>query len=1285
MFLTQEKALKRISQERQKGDLRRALERARDALSKFPDDYDIAIEAVQLCLDLGDFKEAVTLMKSVIRRHPRSRIPLLGVSRETLHQSFNPFLASFVVETLLHLRDVEDARDVCRKGPESWVSDMINRCETRSKGREGSGAGGNVENDLLLGILLMESHRWVDAAAALGRALSGSPDEVKPVGPLMLEIEREAPQSAEVQFYLGLASTLLDHPDKAEARFFRALELEDPPADRIAKLLESVAKKGRAHLLLLGEAFIAADRRDEGIELIRRYIDEGLPLWDGQPIGPAPALEGQEEADPVRLAFTRLGMLVQRRSDIDLALLFGEVAARLDRGRDAVLALERCYEADPSGAERMTAWIDAQEGVRDTAPGQTFLLRLLIDRKEYDRAAEAARVAAELDSSGIPSMLEMLAGAIDRSAEGRPRLRTIQAELHARSGNGQRAGEIIRLLEDEGSIESDELLRLSGDVLRHGGVNLEGVVSSVELGLRGGQVEGSLPFLLEYYRTNPEAHGELASRIAEAAGTVEGGWSGVARLCDLLVADENLDRPMRVLQATAHLGAGEIERAVFEFDQLIMFDEELRSGMIERYETAAASYAKNTTLCLALYQLHFEEEHWAAAAHWLGMALESDPGQIRDIMPRFEKIVEREPGNRGVWDEMLATALRMSHHDLARELLKRAVQSLPGPEAAALHIYGARISRSEGRVDEALRCLAMTLASPEANVREAAAELEWIVERAPGNVEARCLLADALLRLSAEERALDEFERCIGQEPACRDSVRERLEGYLPVSIMPWKVSRLLAEIAWMQERFDDARRLLESAQKGPAGSLAGLGASIERLRKVSPDDTGLRLIAARIRALTDRADEAVALLGSLESDPAAGAGIVGILRELLASKPLHAQANRLLARLLTAAGDAAGALEALLQIARGAEGDPRDLVGILEEFLPAHGGQPRLLVPLGGLRGRAGDWKGALGDLRAALELDPGAADGILEESSRIDWPSGQRADALLLEADCLIGGGYHRDAFRRLETIDSPSRNDEDAIMKRLSLIIENDPEPGQYLLGGRILTRAGRIEEAEALLRAGAKQLGGDAAEDLMIALGEMLEGAGRSERAAACFGELLETTGKREQILKRIETAWIDWTTGEIERGLRLIESGEADEALAQSTARTAIEAGDLESAARSLDACGADPRSRILRARMQLAADRPLLALAAIRGAGDDTDDELLKELHYIEGIVYERLGDNGRAAAAFARSASTGGYRDSGERALAAYSRHLGSSAEDRVDVLVAAGDLVPGTGKEQS
>ena len=185
MFLTQEKALKRVVQERQKGDRKRALQKAMSALEKWPDDFDIAMEAIQLCLDISDFKEAVSLMKNTIRHHPGSRQQLISIAREALHLSFNPFLASFVIEFLIRNRDFDSARHAMRSGPASYIEGMIKRSETRSKGFEESGqkkSATYVENEILLGLLYLEARCWSEAAEPLGRAMKSLPDDAQIIG-----------------------------------------------------------------------------------------------------------------------------------------------------------------------------------------------------------------------------------------------------------------------------------------------------------------------------------------------------------------------------------------------------------------------------------------------------------------------------------------------------------------------------------------------------------------------------------------------------------------------------------------------------------------------------------------------------------------------------------------------------------------------------------------------------------------------------------------------------------------------------------------------------------------------------------------------------------------------------------------------------------------------------------------------------------------------------------------------------------------------------------------------
>ena len=1288
MFLTQEKALKRVVQERQRGDRKRALQKAMSALEKWPGDFDIAMEAIQLSLDISDFKESVSLMKSTIRLHPKSRQQLISIAREALHLSFNTFLASFVIEFLISSRDFDSARHAMRSGSASYIDGMIKRSETRSKGFEESGQKKSstcVDNEILLGLLYIEAQRWSEAVEPFGRAIKSLPDEAQIIGAVLLEIERECPTNSRIQYYLGIASILLSHVDKSESRFFLALELEDPPATDILKILEAKEARSNNWLLMQGEALISTGMGPEGTARIRDYLETKDGGWDRKESPGDISQLFPEEVDRRRFAFERLEKLPPGRlEEIEVTYLYSEIASTLEKVKEAVEALKRYFAGHRDSAARLSDWITGNEALSNSAPGQELLTRLNLHLGKGETAAAAAGIAAEMDPSRLPSIIEMIEIALDAGFEEKTPLLSMQAELYARNGNEEKASELIREMESQETLEKEDLLRLSGEVLRHCGVSLDGVISTIELGIRNGHVAEALPFCIEFYRDNPDSHGLFAGKIAGIAERDPGAWPSLAELCEMFAAEEDLDRSMRFLRAKSHMKTGQIERAVFEFDQLMMFDDSLRSSVTDLYEEATGDNPDNTTLHLAIYQICFEDERYVSASRHLGRAMETDPGQIRDIVPRFEKLVGRNPSNRAIWDEMLGSAMKIRHFNLARDLLKKAVQALPESESAALHIYGARISTAEGNYEEALRCIAMTLTSTGSDLGAVKAELGEIIAIEPSRAEARYLLGETMLRLGSEDEAIAELERCISLSPAYLDRVGQRLEKLLPVSIKPWLISRIIGEIHWTGSRRDEAMRYLESAQKGPQESLPQLGTTLRKLAALSPDDAELALIFARNLARTGEYDESAGILERLVSvDKTISSRTTEILREIIEREPGHLGANRLLASILTANDEDGGAVDTLLRIAGIENIAPETLVETIEPFLEKYGEEPRLLVPLGALRCRSGGISKGLGDLEKALALDASFARAILDETTGIEWSKKYISRGRLLEVDCRIVTGDRDAAFTILGEIDAGSRSRRTKVMERIRSLIDAGQKKEYYEFASQLLADGGDSNAAESILREGIDSLGGEDAGDLLITMGGIFENAGMEEKAAACFREVLDSSTDRQSILVRIEKVWSSRKEREIRSGLERIAAGDADAAETEKLVRTAIETGDLDSAGKMIDAGGVEPlRRKALLSRLHMAAGRVLSALAVASSAPKkDGDEESIIELLYMEGAASDLLGDHGRAAAAFSRILGMRSeYLDACNRAQSSYSRYIASQCEETAGLLVATGELDPKT-----
>jgi len=1283
VFLTQEKALKRVVQERQRGDRKRALQKAMSALEKWPGDFDIAMEAIQLCLDISDFKEAVSLMKNTIRQHPKSRQQLISIAREALHLSFNTSLASFVIEFLISSRDFDSARHAMRSGSTSYIDGMIKRSETRSKGFEENGqkkSSSSVDNEILMGLLYIESQRWSEAVEPLGRAIMSLPGDAQIIGAVLLEVERECPTNSRIQYYLGIASILLTHVDKSESRFFLALELEDPPATDILRILEAKEARSKNWLLLQGEALISTGMGPEGTARIRDYLEAKDGGWDRKESPGDVSQLFPEEVDRRRFAFERLDKLPpDRLEEIEVTYLYSEIASSLEKVKEAVDVLKTYFAGHRDSATGLSDWMTGNEAISNSAPGQELLARLNLHLGKGEAAAAAAGIAAEMDPSRLPSIIEMIQIALDAGFEDKAPLLSIQAELYARGGNEEKASELIREMESEETLEKEDLLRLSSEVLRHCGVSLDGVISAIELGIRNGRVSEALPFCIEFYRDNPDSRGLFAGKIAGIAESDPGAWPSLTELCEMFAAEEELDRSMRFLRAKSHMKIGQIERAVFEFDQLMMFDDSLRSSVTDLYEEAAGDNPDNTTLHLAIYQICFEDERYVSASRHLGRAMETDPGQIRDIVPRFEKLVGCDPANRAIWDEMLGSAMKIRHFNLARDLLKKAVQALPESESAALHIFGARISTAEGNYEEALRCIAMTLTSTGGDLGAIKAELGKIITKEPSRAEARYLLGETMLRLGSEDEAIAELERCISLSPAYLDRVGQRLEKLLPVSIKPWLISRIIGEIHWTGSRRDEAMRYLESAQKGPQESLSQLGKTLRKLAALSPDDSGLALIFARNLARTGGYDESAEILERLvSSDETISSRTTDILREIIEREPGHLGANRLLASILTANNEDGGAVDALLRIA-GIENNAATLVETIEPFLEKYGEEPRLLVPLGALRCRSGGISKGLGDLEKALALDASFARAILDETTDIEWSKKYITRGRLLEVDCRIVTGDRDAAFSTLSEIEAGTRSKRTNVIERIRSLIDAGQKKEYYEFASQLLADGGDTNGAESILREGIDSLGGEDTGDLLITMGGIFENAGMEEKAAACFREVLDSSTDRQSILVRIEKVWSSRKEREIRSGLERIAAGDADAAETEKLIRTAIETGDLDSAGKMIDAGGVEPlRRKALLSRLHMAAGRVLSSLAVASSATkEDGDEESIIELLYMEGAASDLLGDHGRAAAAFSRILGMRSeYLDACNRAQSSYSRYIASQCEETAGLLVATGEL---------
>jgi len=1283
LFLNEEKILNRIYQDRSRGDLEKARRNAQRGYDKWPDNFDISMELIQLCFDLSDYHGAVKLLKSIVRKNPGKKMEILQFSQETFYQTSNPFLGSFILEALIRNKDLERTSDFLGRASEEYITDLVTRSKTKSKGFIDTGNTNTpqfTDNELLLGLLFIEKRRFEDALIPMLNALNNSPEHAKIIGGAMLNIQRELPSSALMEYILGLASMLLGHPDKAEKRFFKSLEFENPQFEKILDLVRETDKKSENHLLLGGEILFRLGMEKDGAESVKQYLMEEND-WEQETEGNKIKQLFPGHIGRKNLVVDRLSNLLGENHEIpDATFLLCDVFSDLNRYNDAVNSLEKLAEAAPDNIPRIISWINKNDEALQTAPAQRLLAILNTNIENYEAAQEAYNIASEMDPALNPELIRHAEDCIEQKGENKTLLKILTG-LFAKSSNSERAEELLKKLKEEHSLNSTEALEMTTAVIQNCGATQDNILSALEISIKNNDVSESLPHIIKFYRETPEKHFDFASELRKLAGDNGPIWSFLSKMLDAMKEKVDLSKPFQLLHAHSYLHSGKIEKAVFACDQLMMFDEDIRLDVIAEYEKVVNDHLDNTTLLLALYQLHLDEEQLALASHFLGKALESDQSQIKDVISRFNKIVDRDPSNKEIWEEFLRSSIAINHTNLAQEILSRAISTLDREEAAALHIYGAKISRENNKIEDSLKCLAMTLTSNNPNLRSIEKELDEITRIYPGNSEAIYLKSETYLRLGVEEKAIENFKECIELSPKYNSKIIERLETALPVSAKPWLINNLLGSIAWKQNRREEALALLSKSQKGPVDSIKPLGLELEKYLTASAGDCRLRKLYAENLRLekkySEAADEIEILLSENEDYVPEAIAFLTLITE---EKSLQFSANRLLAKILIESGKPSESLIPVINMLSSNDAEPENIEESANNFYEIHQENNRFLIAYAHIKALVNKKSVALDFYRSALEKDSGNCKEILAGLREHQWPSDLTVKSETLTADCHIAAGEYEWAFKSLQNLATQENRVPAEIISKINSLISNQPKTEYFLFALEIYAENHNFDEADKLIDSGVSVLSNGDIVELKIQLAGLADKNGLKKRASRLYSEILEETDNKQSILKQMEKS-ISWMADKrLSDGIAKAENELIGEEEAISLVNTALDYGKLETALKIVTGSDLSQTIRLfLLGRIYLSAERPVLALSLLSSISEETSFPAGRraQILYTQGAASEILYDYGRAATYFMKILEIHGeYLDTRTRAEANYSKFIDSEIGNKTMILEKTGNL---------
>jgi len=1262
LFLTLERAIKKIEQERSRGELKKAMERALDALKKWPDSFELASIAVNCCIDSGDSAQATSILKGMLRQHPSKKKAILELADSAYRTTFNPIIGSFLIELLIRSKDIESVEEILRRSSDEFISDLIRRSETRAEGLKQQGSAQAIfENNILLALLYIESQKEENAIPPLLEVLKSPSVDLEMAGNLLIKIEQAHPGNPLVKYALGLVSIKLNRPRKALPRLFQSLKHEDAPVEEILEAVEAINDDIPELKLLKGELLILKQRIQEGCNLIRDYIKNLI-----SPIEPQGLMEEGEppREEKINFAISRVsGLLSKFPESKEIALLYADMKKTSGEIKEGIAALEVLYNLNPESSEEIVNWLEMDDEVLICAPAKKLLAKIYIAEKKLRDAIRSARMAIDMDPSTVPELIKTVEETMEGLDEPDPLFYYFLALLASKAKDKERAEELLSKLIEEEALEKDELFELARDIMTNCGISVNGASSAIEACFSFGKPMDALPHLISLYREAPEEHESIATSLRELANEKEEYWQYISQLIEALSKEEQLSPPMKYLLAESHLMTGQVERAIFEFDQLTMMNEDIKFKLVELYGKAAQKYSENATLQLALYHLNLDMELYSDAAHYLCRTLELDPGQIKDIVLRFEKLTALDPTNHLIWEEMLKTALNLKHTSLASDILKKALEKLPEEDSSALHIYGAKIYSLSGKLEESLRCLAVSLSSPKADLISIKDELLKLRSIAPSNPEVHFLLGETLLKLDDEEGSIESYRACIKLSPAYIDHVTEKLKELLPLSSKPYTISKLLGEIYISSGKKDEGIQYLIEAQKGPEEHIKNLTPLLSKLSTENSDET-FSLLYARNLALEGKLNESVEVLEKLHSKGTNNLQwITQILNEIIQRNRNHAGANRLLTKIYLDSGQTSSALASVVAMLEDSEQSPDTLVSLAEEFFDVFKENTTFIIPLAHLEAKRNERKVALQLFREALRINQQEWEKIFDHLSQIQWDKETENEAKLLKIDCLLAGNSTSRAVDEVCSTKWEIFDDISPVIERIKKLMESTTERKLFSFTCKLLAERGMLEEVLSIAEKGFHSLSGQELTDFRIEIAETLSRKGYHEESRKILEEVLNQAENKWEIYRLIESNFRSFTDSELERAIEKAKENTLSKEEAHEAIELALEASRIEEALALIERAQLNENEKLyLRARTYLSEDKPFDCLILLSSVDKQQieNPELAKELLYMEGIAGEMVSDFGRAYTSFSTIISKfGDFRDARSRANKNYTQFI--------------------------
>jgi len=1258
-----EKLLKKVEQDRSKGQLERALTRLKEAIAQNPRSFELSREAAELCFGLGRTLEGTNILRAVMKRAPSERPIALELLEREFATNKLPELAETLYDSYLALPDYDRARDVVLALAAGERTKLLAKLHGKVLA-----ATQEAPEDIprLVGLLLAESlalsamERSTEVAATLTHLLDLDATQTDTVGRLCKLELRQSPNCPEVQLLLSRCYIQVQKPELAVEHLVgagqdvglrkQALQLAEtagssPAMVRVrAELLLSEGQYGPA-----ATALMAHLQADEQSAAAVRHVLESVP--------------GATSATPA------------------LQLLYARVLARTGAAR---LAMKELSEVRGKGADGTAALAIVDELLAADARSVDLHLckaRWSLESGIVTTAVEAFQQVIALDPDRTEKLREEIEAACKVNSD--PELSRFLVDLYVKLELPQEASDALHRLRAANAVQPAVLFDLASTVAGQYGLSSTLLAVFVEAALDTGREREARAAVSHYLASPGVRTGEFAQRAGDLARTRPEHAVALGRVLDGLP----LPVELRFSMALASLQSDDSARALVDIEAMVLERPAMRDAALGALDARLSRRATDVEAHLLAVTLCEEAGRLTDAAQRLARALRAVPAETDRICKSAESVLRRNPKQADSWREILLALVDVQRFRHARELCYLAAQALPPEQQGFVHVALAEMQLDSKQPQNALNEFESALACDDVPVDRIVPRLRQLVEDDAKHGYARFVLAAALLRQGENvDDAIAHLTAAVQQDDLLMDLAFDLLSEHVPQ--LQDHAAACVLEGTLRLRKGERARgvlllgRAVELQPHVAADVLPQLETEWDR----DSNDLDIGLVFAHAVRCNGQTRRAARLLGELARRfPDEQPRLIAELLTVVETEQIP-EAHRVLWELFAERGDNELAMHHLQMALDAVQDDAEATRELLDAAQRRSPGTPWIVSRLAEIESRGGHGQRSEELLRSLLQSDPGCWETVLA-GVRSTGSQAMTQGLHLLEIDCLLAGrrgGEALDALRRYRSTYPSARA---MVVERYRLLVAQEGGSVAVELDLAVLLKEiGEISEAVTLLEAVVRRstnsttaVGGEdpVERKVRLALATLYVELGREREGRELLGTVLDRPGDHQETYGFLEKLAAQGMMAKL-KGLReTIAASPGNLRARLELARLSIVAMDFEGAREVLCFTGDSPAVEAARlyllARSHYDEDQPQLALAVLRSVqlDDVAEQELRRNIVYLKAVCCERLGNFSEAHALFLQLLSEVPYfKDTRERVRATYKKHLEAALETRVEAL---------------